>query len=58
MGTAFCIGLTVTLFWLLLWFYFRGIFDVTLFDPQTDWWLMVGWPNPDDPEAVAAWEAE
>ena len=58
MGTAYCVGLSTTLFLLLVWFYFRGVFDVTLYDPETDWWLMVGYPDPDDPIAVAEWEAQ
>ena len=41
---------------MLVWFYFRGIFDVTPYDPSRDWWLMVGYPDPDDPVAVAEWE--
>ena len=45
------------MFILLVWFYFRGIFDVTPYDPARDWWLMVGYPDPDDPVAVAEWEA-
>ena len=45
------------MFILLVWFYFRGIFDVTPYDPESDWWLMAGYPDPDDPVAVAEWEA-
>ena len=55
-GTSICVGITDTLFILLVWFYFRGIFDVTPYDPERDWWLMVGYPDPDDPVAIAEWE--
>ena len=30
---------------------------MTPYDPESDWWLMVGYPDPDDPVAVAEWEA-
>ena len=41
----------------MIWFTFRGIFDVTPYEPSSDWWMMAGYPDPSDPVAVAEWEA-
>ena len=31
---------------------------MTPYDPETDWWLMTGYPDPKDPAAVAEWKLE